>query len=152
MAWLQIKQPVDRTFLLQTPNAHNSAIFSGREARCRNGLAGSADVLAQKRADYLWLSAAWKTQRKRPSAGLQFERKSNLSHLNISQVFHLSRAMKVQLISDSAVHTSRTKARREERGWQQFSDNLRLRKSPWSLKDTGLIIDLLTGSRDGGGE
>lgn len=27
-------------------------------------------------------------------------------------------------------------SRGEERGWQQFSNSLRLRKSPWSLKDT----------------
>lgn len=78
------------------------------------------------------------TQHKRPSAGPQCKGESYLSHLNISPSLSSGWAMKVQLISDSAVHTSRTKARRlsEERAWQQFSNRLRLRKSPWSLKDT----------------
>lgn len=57
--------------------------------------------------------------------------------------------MKVQLISDSAVHTSRTKAQlfSQERGWQQFSNSLRLRKFSCSLKDTladNGFIDWLT--------
>lgn len=69
---------------------------------------------------------------------LQFEGQSCLSHKHFPSLSS-GWAMKVQLISDSAVHTSRTKARlvSVERDRQQFSNRQRTeKKSPPSLKDT----------------
>ena len=107
-------------------------------SKCWNGLAGSADVLAEKELDYLWLSAAWKTHSTRghPQRAAIWRRVLFITPEHFPSLSS-GWAMKVQLISDSAVHTSGTKARlvSQERGWQQFSNSLRLRKSPWSLKD-----------------
>lgn len=88
LLWGRLEQPVDLTFLLRTPDACHDAIFSRCAVHC---------------SQWCWCftrPAAWK----RPSAGLQFEGDSYLSHLNISQVFHLSWVMKVKLISNCCAH------------------------------------------------
>lgn len=64
--------------------------------------------------------------------GCSCEGESYLSHLNISQPLSSGWAMKVQLISDSAVCTLRTKAFRRGAG-NNFPTVF---PSPWSLKDT----------------
>lgn len=82
---------------------------------------------------------------------LQFEGQSCLSHKHFPSLSS-GWAMKVQLISDSAVHTSRTKARllSVERDRQQFSNRQRTDKNlPQAWRTPRLIIDLLTDSREG---